>query len=299
MPPRASPRCARASSISSSIRRVQDVPKLKEDTALKVWEGPETRIIFIGLDQARDELLYSTVKGKNPFKDRRVRLALYQAIDIQALKTQVMRGLSIPSGIALPDPKGSGLPASMEKRYPYDPAAAKRLLAEAGYPTGFGFTLTCPNNRYINDEKICIALAGMWARVGVEVKVDAIPRAQFFPRALKLDVSAYMWGWGSDSPDAIFTLKPVLHSRNDAAGTGTNNVGDWRNAELDAAIDAAASEMNPAKRQESINRALAVVQDEVLVIPLHRQVIPWASRAGVAVVHRPNNALWIPWVKMP
>jgi peptide/nickel transport system substrate-binding protein len=94
-------------------------------------------------------------------------------------------------------------------------------------------------------------------------------------------------------------LKPVLHSRNDAAGTGTNNVGDWRNAELDAAIDAAASEMVPARRQELINRALAIVQDEVLVIPLHRQVIPWASRAGVAVVHRPNNSLWIPWVRMP
>jgi peptide/nickel transport system substrate-binding protein len=277
---------------------VQDVPKLKEDAAVKVWEGPETRIIFIGLDQARDELLYSSVKGRNPFKDRRVRLALYQAIDIAALKAQVMRGLSIPTGIVLPDPRGSGLPASMEKRYPFDPAASKRLLNEAGYSSGFGFTLTCPNNRYINDEKICIALAGMWARVGLEVKVDAIPRAQFFPKALKLDVSAYMWGWGSDSPDAIFTLKPVLHSRDNAAGTGTNNVGDWRNAELDAAIDAAASEMNPARRQELINRALAIVQDEVLVLPLHRQVIPWASRAGVTVVHRPNNFLWLPWVKM-
>jgi peptide/nickel transport system substrate-binding protein len=277
---------------------VQDIPKLKEEPAIKVWEGPETRIIFLGLDQARDELLYSTVKGKNPFKDRRVRLALYQAIDIQALKTQVMRGLSIPTGIVLPDPKGSGLPASMEKRYPYDPAAAKRLLAEAGYPTGFGFSLTCPNNRYINDEKICIALAGMWARVGLEVKVDALPRAQFFPKALKLDVSSYIWGWGSDSPDAIFTLKPVVHSRDIAAGVGTNNVGDYRNAELDSTIDAIGSEMNLAKRQEMINRALAIVQEEVLLIPLHRQVIPWASRAGVTVVHRPNNALWLPWVKV-
>ena len=170
---------------------VQDIAKLREDAALKVWEGPETRVIFVGFDQARDELVYSTVKGKNPFKDRRVRLALWQAIDTNAIRTQVMRGLSVPTGIALPDPKGSGIPASMERRPPYDVAAAKKLLAEAGYPNGFGFTITCPNNRYINDEKICTALAAMWARAGLDVKVEAIPRAQFFPKALKLDVSAF------------------------------------------------------------------------------------------------------------
>jgi peptide/nickel transport system substrate-binding protein len=278
---------------------VQDIAKLREDAALKVWEGPETRVIFIGLDQARDELLYSTVKGKNPFKDRRVRLALWQAIDTNAIRAQVMRGLSIPTGIALPDPKASGLPASMEKRPPYDVAAAKRLLAEAGYPNGFGFTITCPNNRYINDEKICIAVAGMWARAGLDVKVDAMPRAQFFPKALKLDVSAFIWGWGSDSPDAIFTLKPVLHSRDAATGAGTNNVGNYRHAELDRLIAAAGSEMDMAKRQEAIDRAIAIVQEEVLIIPLHRQIIPWASRAGVSVVHRSNNQLGLVWVKVP
>jgi peptide/nickel transport system substrate-binding protein len=278
---------------------VQDIASLKEDRAIQVWEGQETRVIFVGLDQARDELLYSTVKGRNPFKDRRVRQALYQAIDTQALKAQVMRGLSVPTGIALPDPAGSGLPTSMEKRPPYDVAAAKRLLAEAGYPAGFGFTITCPNNRYINDEKICTALAAMWARAGLDVKVEAIPRAQFFPKALKLDVSAFIWGWGSDAPDAIFTLKPVLHSRDPARGLGTNNVGDYRNAELDDLIDRAGFEMDAAKRQQMINRAIAIVQDEVLVIPLHRQVIPWASRKGVQVVHRPNNQPNLTWVRMP
>ncbi len=277
---------------------VQDIPRLRDDASLRIWEGFETRIIFIGFDQARDELLYSNVKGRNPFKDKRVRLALWQAIDTQALKTQVMRGLSVPTAIALPDPAGSGIPASMEKRPPYDPAAAKALLAQAGYPNGFAFTLTCPNNRYINDEKICIALAGMWARAGLDVKVDALPRSQFFPKALKLDVSAFLWGWGSDSPDAIFTLKPVLRGR-DPSGAGTNNVGDYRNAQLDTLIDAIGTEMDAKKRQGMIDRAIAIVQDEVLVIPLHRQVIPWVSRAGVTVVHRPNNMLYLPWVKMP
>jgi len=239
------------------------------------------------------------VKGKNPFKDRRVRLALWQAIDTEAIRTQVMRGLSVPTAIPLPDPKASGIPASMDKRPPYDVAAAKKLLAEAGYPAGFGFTIACPNNRYINDEKICTALAAMWARVGLDVKVESLPRAQFFPKAIKLDVSANLWGWGSDSPDAMFTLKPVLHGRDAATGAGTNNIGDYRDAGLDRLIDAAAGEMDAAKRQDMIVRAIALIHDEALVIPLHRQVIPWASRAGVFVVHRPNNQLVPTWVKVP
>ena len=278
---------------------LQDIPRLRDDPAIKVWEGPETRVIFVGMDQARDELLYSNVKGKNPFKDLRVRKALYQAIDIEAMRTQVMRGLSVPTGVVMPSPSAAGLPASMEARLPYDPAAAKKLLAEAGYPNGFGFTIDCPNNRYINDEKICTALAAMWARVGLDVKVDAMPRALFFPKALRLDVSAFIWGWGSDSGDAMDTLKPVLHGRNDVTGAGNNNAGDFRVAELDALIDSAAVEMDRAKRQDMIDRAMAIVRDQVLVIPLHRQMIPWLSRAGVTVVHRPNNQVYLPWVRVP
>ena len=275
---------------------LQDIDALKRDPAIKVWEGQESRIIFAGLDQARDELLYSTVKGKNPFKDVRVRRALYLAIDTQAMKRTVMRGLSVPSNIPLPDPKGTAIADQVPR---YDVAQAKKLLAEAGYPNGFGFTITCPNNRYINDEKICTALAGMWAKIGVDVKVEALPRAQFFPKALKLDTSAFIWGWGSDSPDAIFTLKPVLHSLDREHGLGTNNVGNYKNAELDDLIDRIGSEMDAASRQRMIDRAIAIVQDQVLVMPLHRQVIPWASRAGVQVVHRPNNWLYLPWVKVP
>jgi peptide/nickel transport system substrate-binding protein len=277
---------------------VQDIPSLKQDRAVKVWEGSEFRFIMVGLDQARGELLYSDVKGKNPFKDRRVRLALYQAIDVNALKSQVMRGLSIPTGIPLPSPKGAGVPDALEKRYPYDPAASRKLLAEAGYPAGFGFTMHCPNDRYVNDEKICIALAGMWAKVGLDVKVETMPKSQYFPKAQKLDVTAYMIGWGGANQDALLTLKAVLHSRN-AQGAGDSNFGDFRNPELDSLIDAADQEMDLAKRQQMIDRAVAIIQDEVLIIPLHRQVIPWATRAGVKVVHRANNTVQPFTVKLP
>ena len=277
---------------------VQDIASLKRDPALKVWEGSEFRFIMVGFDQARDQLLYSDVKGKNPFKDRRVRLALYQAVDVKALHTQVMRGLSTPTGIPLPSPKGAGVPNTYEKRYPYDVAAARKLLAEAGYPNGFNFTMHCPNDRYVNDEKLCIALAGMWAKVGVNVRVEAMPKTQYFQKIQKLDCSAFLLGWGGGTQDALTTLKSVMHSRDDK-GSGDGNYGDFRHTELDRQIDIVETEMDMAKRQEAVNKSVQILQDEVLVIPLHRQVIPWASRAGVQVVHRANNVLQPFTVKMP
>jgi peptide/nickel transport system substrate-binding protein len=277
---------------------VQDLDKLKSDKSLKVYEGRENRVIFIGMDQARDELLYSDVKGKNPFKDKRVRMALYQSTDVEAIKRSVMRGLSVPTAINLSAPKAAGIPDVMDKRYPLISAdAAKKMLADAGYPNGFTVTLDCPNDRYINDERICVALAGMWSKIGVKVNVAAIPKANYFPKVLKLDTSMYLLGWGGATTDAMFTLKPVLHSRNDK-GAGEYNWGNYKVPALDELIDNAEGETDMKKRQEMIIKAMQIHHDEILHIPLHLQVIPWASKANVTVIHRPDNWLEVAWVKM-
>ena len=276
---------------------VQDVEKLKQNKSVRVYEGRENRIVFLGMDQQRGELLYSNVKGKNPFKDRRVREAMYRLIDVNAINKAVMRGLSVPTAINLPNPDRAGIPKDMDKRYPHDVAAAKRLLAEAGYPNGFEVTLDCPNNRYINDEKICLAVAAMAAKGGITMRVNAQPRAQYFPKAQRLDVSMYMLGWGGATTDAIFTLQPVLHSRNDK-GDGDYNWGNYSHPEFDALIDDAKGDTDPKRRQETIIKAMKFHHDNVLHIPLHLQVIPWASRANVEVVHRADNWLQATWVKI-
>ncbi len=276
---------------------VQDIDKLKQDKSVKVYEGRENRVIFLQMDQARDELLYSNVKGKNPFKDVRVRKAFYQAIDVNAINKTVMRGLSIPTAINLPNPEKAGIPKEMDKRYPLDINASKKLLAEAGYPNGFEVQLDCPNNRYINDEKICVAVAGMLAKAGVTIKVNAIPRAQYFPKAQKMDISFCMLGWGGATTDAIFTLQPVLHSRNDK-GDGDYNWGNYKDPEFDAMVDSAKGDTDPKHRQETINKAMKYFQEHVYMIPLHLQVIPWASRSNVEVIHRADNWLQATWVKI-
>ncbi|HZZ91660.1 MAG TPA: ABC transporter substrate-binding protein [Usitatibacter sp.] len=276
---------------------VQDIDKIKRDPNIHVYEGRENRIIFFEMDQNRDELLYSSVKGKNPFKDERVRRAFYQAIDIEAIHKSVMRGLSVPTAINLPNPEKAGIPKSMDKRYPYDVKAAKKLLAEAGYPNGFQVQLDCPNNRYINDEKICVATAAMLAKIGIKVNVNAIPRAQYFPKMQRLDMSMCMLGWGGATTDAIFTLQPVLHSRNDQ-GDGDYNWGNYKDAKFDALIDSAKGDTDPKHRQQTIDEAMQYHHDHIFNIPLHLQVIPWASRKNVTVIHRADNWLQATWVKI-
>jgi peptide/nickel transport system substrate-binding protein len=275
----------------------QDVEKLKRDPNVKIYEGRENRVIFFEMDQNRDELLYSSVKGKNPFKDERVRMAFYQAIDIEAIHRSVMRGLSVPTAINLPNPDKAGIPASLNVRVKYDPAAAKKLLAQAGYPNGFEVQLDCPNNRYINDEKICVAVAGMLAKIGVTIKVNAMPRAQYFPKMQRLDMSMCMLGWGGATTDAIFTLQPVLHSRNDQ-GDGDYNWGNYKDPKFDEMIDNAKGDTDAKHRQQTINEAMKYFRDHVYDIPLHLQVIPWASRKNVTVIHRADNWLQATWVKI-
>jgi len=270
----------------------QDTDRLRSTAGVKIVDGVENRVIFIGMDQSRDELRYSSVKGRNPFKDARVRKALYHAVDIEALRTSVMRGQSRPTGAMSPSPLGTFNDAELERRLPFDLSRARTLMMEAGYPQGFEVALDCPNNRYINDERICIALAGMWAQIGVKVNVVAQPRALYFAKAEKLDVSMYMLGWGGVITDAEVTLTPVLRSRGEN-GTGYYNWGDYKNPRLDGLAAASSVETDPVKREQLIKAAFREQGEQVHHIPLHRQVIPWAMRSNVDAVHRPDN--WLEW----
>ena len=272
---------------------LQDIEKLQRDSRIRIYREPENLVFFLGMDQSRDELLYSDVKGRNPFKDRRVRLALYQAIDADAINRVVMRGMAMPAALILPNPEAAGVPKELNKRFPYDPAAAKRLLAEAGYPGGFSTAIDCQNVR----ENVCTAVAGMLARVGVNVKVSSLQNARFFAKGQSRDTSFYLLGWGGPNNDAIFALLPLLHSRNEK-GDGDYNWGDYRDAKMDAIIDQVKVEMDKAKRQALVNEAMKMQHDNVYHIPLHRRMAPWASRANVEVAHRPDGWLEVSWVKM-
>ncbi len=274
----------------------RDVAKLRNTAGVKVIDGPENRVVFIGMDQFRDELLYSNIKGKNPFKDVRVRQAFYHAVDIETMKNKLMSGQSYPTGGNTPSPKAYFNDPKIEARLPFDLDKAKKLMAEAGYPNGFEVQLDCPNNRYIQDEEICIALAGMWQKIGVTVKVVTQPRVTYFPKLEKFDSSMYMLGWGGAVTDAETTLTPVLRNLQPSGGIGSYNYGRSSNAKFDDLAAKSSVEADPAKRKELILAALTEWKEQVHTIPLHRQVIPWAARSNVTAVHRPDNYLIWEWV---
>ena len=272
-----------------------DTPKLRETQGVKIIDGPENRIIFIGMDQGRDELLYSSVKGKNPFKDQRVRQALYQAVDEESIKTKLMRGQAAPTGAVMVSPIGVYNDAELEKRLPFDLDAAKKLMAAAGYADGFEVGLDCPNDRYVNDEEICKTLASMWARLGVKIKLNTMPRSVYFSKLDKLDTSMYMLGWGGSVTDAETTLTPIYRTRA-TGGIGDFNYGQVNNPEMDKLAAASSKEPDPKKREAMIKAVVKMHNEQVHHIPLHRQFIPWAARSNVDVVHRADNWVEFAWV---
>jgi peptide/nickel transport system substrate-binding protein len=276
----------------------RDVPRLRNTAGVKVLDGPENRVLFIGMDQHRDELLYSSVKGKNPFKDERVRRALYQAVDIQTIKTKLMNGLSLPTGSLMASMQAQFNDAQFEARLPFDLPRARALMADAGYAEGFEVTLDCTNNRYVNDEEICIALAGMWAQLKVRVKVNAQPRSLWFPRMEKFDTSLFLLGWGGAITDAETTFTPVFRFPA-PNGVGIYNWGRVKNDKFEALAVASSQESDAKKREALVTAALREYQSQTHLIPLHRQMVPWAMRTGVLPVHRADNWLEWAWVTLP
>jgi peptide/nickel transport system substrate-binding protein len=266
----------------------QDIPRIKATPGLKLLQAPELRTIYLGFNQSRDELPSSDVKGKNPLRDQRVRMALALAIDAPAISSRLMLGLGRP-GWTMWGPGVNGYDAARDVRPTTDPAKARQLLAEAGYPDGFKLGLDCPNDRYVMDEQICTALVPMLARIGVRVELSAQTKAKFFTKILapNYDTDFWLLGWTPATYDAHNVLYTLLGTRD--GKRGELNVGGYSNPALDALIGQIGVETNAGKRLEMIRAANAIVQQDLPTVPLHQQVIVWAAKDTVQVAQPADN----------
>lgn len=275
---------------------LQDVERIKASPKLKVMQGPELRTVFLGMDQKRDELLFSNVKGKNPFKDKRVRQAFYQAIDIETIKSRVMRGAALPMALMV-GPGIRGFSPDQNKRLPYDPEASRRLLAEAGYPSGFEVALNCPNDRYVNDADICQAVAANLARVGVKVNLQTETKVTYFPKILRRDTSFYLLGWTPSTYDAHNALSALMATPTDK-GQGQFNLGAYSNAKVDELTLKIQSETDQAKRNAMIREAFEAHAADIGHLPLHQQSLAWAMKKTVTLVQLADNFMPYKWVTL-
>ena len=267
----------------------QDMARIGKAPGLKLIQHPELRTIYLGLDMVRDELPTSDVKGKNPFKDQRVREAFALAIDEDAIVKRVMGGLGHATW-ELWGPGVNGYNAALDVRPAPDPVKAKQLLADAGYPNGFSVGFDCPNDRYVMDEQICTAITSMLARIGVKVALSAMPKAQFFAKILgpKYDTDFYMLGWTPATYDAHNALYTLIASRGD--GRGEVNVEGYANPVMDALVEKIGVETDQAKRNGMINDTVKLLQHDLPVIPLHQQVIVWAAKQNIELAQPADNA---------
>lgn len=265
---------------------VQDLARVNDADGLVVKTAPQNRVIFFGMNQGADDIEADNIDGANPLADVRVRKAMSMAINRDAIQQVVMRGQSQPAGMIAP-PFVNGWTADMDAESSTDVEAAKALMAEAGYGDGFSIRLDCPNDRYINDEAICQAAVGMLGQIGVTVNLDAIPKAQHFPKITDGATDFYMLGWGVPTYDSEYIFNFLVHGREDSIGTW-NGTG-FDNDDLDAKIISLASNTDLASRDADIADIWRVVQDEQLYIPIHHQVLNWGMSESLGIEVDPED----------
>jgi peptide/nickel transport system substrate-binding protein len=266
-----------------------DLPRLKKEAKLALAEAVSSRVIYIALDQfAEPSPGIPNTEGRNPLKDKRVRQALSQAIDRKGLVDKIMEDVALPAGDFLPSPAfGTARSTRPDK---FDPAAARKLLAEAGYPNGFSITLGTPNGRYINDLKLAQAVAAMWSRIGVKTEVEASAPPVFFKNRDEYKYSGYLAGWGADSGEMSNPLRSLVATPNREKGMGGTNRGRYSNPAMDAKLEEAMRTVDEKKREALLQEASRLVITDYGLLPLHFELSVWAMRKGLAYEGRADQA---------
>lgn len=262
-----------------------DLERLRRDSRFHVAETTSLRVMYITLDGTRQPpvpLIAATggaALERNPLSDPRVRQALAAAIDRRQLVERVMEGAALATAQFMPPGSYSHIP---DRPVPdADPAAARRLLAEAGYPQGFQLTLIGSNDRYMNDARVVQAIGQMWTRIGVRTTVEAQPYATFIGRATRREAPAALLTWGNSTGEVSVLLNSVLRTPNRERGQGAANRLLYSSPAMDDLVAAAEVEMNDARREDLLRRASAIALDDRMLVPLYLQNALWAMRSGI------------------
>jgi peptide/nickel transport system substrate-binding protein len=255
---------------------IQDLERIKSNAGYKVVQGLSARVIYLHFDYVDDAPPnVSDAQGKNPFRDKRVREAISKAIDRDAIVARIMFG------------------ANKDMKAPKaDVAAAKKLLADAGYPNGFTVTLATPNDRYVNDAQVAQAVAQMLTRVGLKVSIDAMTASQFFAKRTRREFGFWLAGWISDTGEMSAQIKPLAATPNKDKGWGTTNPGGYSNPQVDKLLEQALGTIDDGKRAAILAEASRLAMDDYGVLPLHFEMTTWAMRKDLAYTPRVDQNTW-------
>lgn len=266
----------------------RDVKRISETPGFGHVTTPSVRVVYFQPDVARSPSPgVKAADGKNPLRDVRVRRAISLAIDRKTIADRIMDGAATPANQFLPDGMFGTLPHPPELKY--DPAAARKLLAEAGYPDGFELTVSSTNDRYINDAQISQAVAQYLSRVGIKTTVDTMTRSVYFPKRAKREFSFAMGGWSSETGEASSFLQYWVSAFDKEHGLGTSNYGGYDNPEFDRVFKRALVTVDPAAREKLLQESLALALADLPSIPLHFESSIWAFRKGLTYEGRADQ----------
>ncbi|MFM8679481.1 MAG: ABC transporter substrate-binding protein [Alphaproteobacteria bacterium] len=261
---------------------IADLARLRQDPKVKVFAGDSAYVYMLFPDVENDSP--QGVKDaagnpvtRNPFKDARVRQALSLAINRQAIVDRTMEGQASVANQAVP----AGFFGHSTKVAPasFDAERARALLAEAGYRDGFQVDLSCPNDRFANDSKICEAVAQFLVRIGIRTQVSAMPSAVFFPRRGKKEFGLHMAGWGSLTGESSYFLGAQVHTANRELGLGAINTNGISDPEIDGIIQSARPVLDDAKRRTLLEKAMELSMERHYIIPAVTFQVLSAGRA--------------------
>ncbi|KZY40747.1 nickel/dipeptide/oligopeptide ABC transporter substrate-binding protein [Roseovarius sp. HI0049] len=247
-----------------------DLERIENDENTNLVTMTGTRIITLQLNQERHEAL----------ADPKVRQAIVHAINNEGIVQKIMKGFGTVA--AQQSPEGYvGHNPNLEPRF--DVEKAKALMEEAGYADGFSATMMCPNNRYVNDYKICEAAAAMLAKIGVEIDLTTMPKAQYWPKFDERAADIMMIGWHSDTEDSANFNEFLTMTPNADTGRGQYNSGNYSNEEVDRLTMASLTETDAQKRADMLQKVEQILYDDAAFVPLHWQDLAWAARKGVNI----------------
>jgi len=289
-----------AALLAGDVDLIEDPPaaetaRLRKEPTIALAEAASSRLIYVALDQSEPSPGIPDTNGKNPLKTPRVREALSLAIDRQGIVDTIMEGFAQPAGDFLPWPAFGTSKDTRPDRH--DPAAAKKLLAEASFPDGFAITLGAPNGRYVNDLTVAQAVAAMWTRIGVKTVVEATAPPVFFRNRDEYRYSAYLSGWSSESGEMSNPLRALAATPSREKGMGGTNRGRYSNPTMDARLDEALRTVDDRKRETLLQEASRLVRADSGILPLYFELSVWAMRKDLSYAARADQATLAQFVK--
>ncbi len=282
-----------AALLAGDVDLIENVPSsslnvLRKNQNFRLESASGNRVLYLALDHDREVSPFAAgPDGKNPLRDRKVRQAMSMAIARDALIARIMDGQGVPAGQLVPQGFFGWVPGLEAPKA--DMSAAKKLLAEAGYPDGFTLTYHATNDRYPNDEKVAQAIGQMFSKIGIKVSVVTLPGNVYFSRASAREFSIVMGGAAAETGEAASVLGPLLATFDKEKGQGQGNRGRYSNPEFDRLYGEALVNVDDAKREKLLQDATRLAMEDVGVIPVFFFTNNWAMRKDLAIAPRADG----------